>query len=420
MRKPLLGAFGIASTIVVAILLVELVSSNPSGLPGSEGSGPGVTETKGPPRKTAWGEPDLQGIWTDNYAIPLQRPSRYAGKEYFTEQEQAELDRKRAAAPRQNDNGIARRGTEQDVSGAYNSVFTSMKHTGRRTSLITDPPDGRIPPVTPQVEQRRADFRSFQLALLQATDVCRQKLAGCAGGQYGPVSPRRSEVPPSYIATGGIGGGAINRSDGPEDRSLAERCMSATLPDFGGFRRIVQSPGSVSIFYDTGQGQGWSRVIPIATIAHLPSHIRLWWGDSRGHWEGDTLVVDVTNFSSKTDFQGSRENLHLAERWRRLDTETLEYIVTIEDATTWTRSWTVKQELAKQSDRHNRIYHEPRCHEGNFGMVGLLAGARAEEKAFAQGRGPNPATRCTAGCGTGIEEVEDPEGVRDGAIGQAR
>ena len=116
------------------------------------------------------------------------------------------------------------------MSGAYNSVFTSLKHTGRRTSLIVDPPDGRIPPVTSEVQKRRAEFRAFELALLQATDVCKNKLAGCAGGKYGPPSPRRGEVSPSYIATAGIGGGAINRSDSPEDRSLAERCLAGFLP----------------------------------------------------------------------------------------------------------------------------------------------------------------------------------------------
>jgi hypothetical protein len=179
--------------------------------------------------------------------------------------------------------------------------------------------------------------------------------------------------------------------------------MAAVLPDFGGntgfFLQIVQSPGTVSIFYDTGQGQGWQRIIPVNGSPHLPSHVRQWWGDSRGRWEGNTLVVDVTNFSPKTDFQGSHENLHLMERWTRVDANTIEYAVTIEDATTWTRPWTVKQELGKQSDQANRIYKEPRCHEGNYGMAALLVGARAEERAFAEGRGHDPATQCTAGCG---------------------
>ena len=321
-----------------------------------------------------------------------------------TDEERAELDRQRAAILEkslQNDRRYPR-GTEQDVSGAYNAaIFTTHKPVGRRTSLIVDPPDGKIPPLTPEAQQRRATLREFQLALMQATDTCKNNLPGCAGGKYGPPSPRRAETPPSYLAAGG--GGAINRSDGPEDRSLAERCMSAMLPDFGGntgfFLRIVQSPGTVAISYDTAQGQGWQRVIPVTANPHLPSHVRQRWGDSRGRWEGGTLVVDVSNFSPKTDFQGSRDNLHLVERWTRLDANTVEYAVTIEDATTWTRPWTVRQELNKQNDQANRIYQEPRCHEGNYGLPALLRGERTDERAFAEGRGPDPATLCTAGCG---------------------
>jgi len=177
--------------------------------------------------------------------------------------------------------------------------------------------------------------------------------------------------------------------------------MNAALPDFGGFRRIVQSRGQVSIFYDVGQGQGWQRVVPISTAPHLPANVRLWWGDSRGRWDGKTLVVDVTNFSPKSDFQGAHGNLHLVERWTRLDADTIEYVVTIDDPTRWTRSWTVRQELKKQSDAANRMYYEPRCHEGNYALAALLRGARVAEQAFAEGRGPDPATMCTviAGCG---------------------
>ena len=274
---------------------------------------------------------------------------------------------------------------------------------GRRTSLVVDPPDGKIPPFTPEASGRRQEMRAFQLALLQATEVCKNKMPGCEGGKYGPPSPKRAETPPVYLATSVAGGGSINRSDNPEDRTLGERCMAAILPDFGGitgfFPQIVQSPGTVSIFYDTGQGQGWQRVIPVTSRPHLPSHVRQWWGDSRGRWEGNTLVVDVTNFSAKTDYQGSRENLHLVERWTRVDANTIEYVVTMEDSTTWTRPWTVKQEFHRQNDKANRVYKEPRCHEGNYGMPALLVGARIEERAFAQGRGPDPATMCTAGCG---------------------
>jgi hypothetical protein len=189
---------------------------------------------------------------------------------------------------------------------------------------------------------------------------------------------------------------AINRHDGPEDGNLANRCLTGGLPEFesrtGSYRRIVQTPGGISIFYDVGQGQGWQRNIVMNGTSHVPANIRQWYGDSRGHWEGDTLVIDVTNFSPKTDFQGSRENLHLVERFTRSAPQTLQYEVTIEDPTVWTRPWTVKEEFTKQSGEENRLYYEPRCVEGNFGLPGLLHGRRVEERAFAEGRGPNPTT----------------------------
>jgi hypothetical protein len=125
----------------------------------------------------------------------------------------------------------------------------------------------------------------------------------------------------------------------------------------------------------------------------LPADIRQWYGDSRGRWEGDTLVIDVTNFTPKTDFQGSRESLHLVERWTRTGPDTLEYEVTIEDPTVWTRPWTIKQEFTRQSERENRIYYEPRCVEGNSSLPSMMLAARQADLAFAGGRGPDPATR---------------------------
>jgi hypothetical protein len=153
-----------------------------------------------------------------------------------------------------------------------------------------------------------------------------------------------------------------------------------------------------------GQGQGWQRNIVMNGSPHLPANIRQWYGDSRGHWEGNTLVIDVTNFSPKTDYQGARENLHLVERWTRTGRDTLEYVATIEDPTTWTRTWTVKQEFSKQSDALNRIYTEPRCIEGNYGLPGLLLGRRTQERAFAQGKGPDPATQDHISAGFLLEQ----------------
>jgi hypothetical protein len=137
---------------------------------------------------------------------------------------------------------------------------------------------------------------------------------------------------------------------------------------------------------------------------HLPPGLRQWYGDSRGRWEGSTLVVDVTNFSPKTDFQGSRENLHLIERWTRSGPGTLAYVATIEDPTVWTRAWTVKEEFTRQSDEENRTYYEPRCVEGNYALAGLLSARRAEERALAEGRGPDPATRDNMTAGSVLDD----------------
>jgi hypothetical protein len=404
MRRRFLEVIGVVIVMVGVTTLLRLAPLPVRGQPATNGRAPEAAAQQNVALETPWGEPNLEGIWTDVYETPLQRPSQYGDRQFLTEEEQAASDERRAAAPNLSSR-LAPRGSEQDVNSAYSATFTSVKPTGRRTSLIVDPPDGRIPPQMPQIKQRSEELRAYGFALLQATDICKNKLAPCAGWTYGPPSPRRDEVPPYYIigsATGGAGG-AINRSDGPEDRGNMERCLGVPLPTFGGYWRIVQSPRSVSVAYDLFQGQGWNRTIPVTTDPHAPPEVRFWRGDSRGRWEGKTLVVDVTNFTPKTEYQGSRENLHLVERWTRLDANTLEYVVTIEDPTTWTRPWTVRQELTRQDDRLNRIYYEPRCHEGNYGMPALLAGARAEDKAFAEGRGPHPATRCSGGCGTGLE-----------------
>jgi hypothetical protein len=351
---------------------------------------------------TPWGEPDLQGIWTVESDTPLQRPARYANQEFFTAAEREELDKERAALLGRDKR--VERGTELDVAGAYNAVFMSKKHTGARTSLIVDPPSGRIPPLTPQAEKITGTERDFRLALLQATETCKAKSIACSGGRYDPApSPRRAELPPRYNTQ------RINRHDGPEDGALADRCLTGGLPEFGtayggSFRRIVQTPGGISMFYDVGQGQGWQRNIVMNASPHLPGSIRQWYGDSRGHWDGNTLVIDVTNFSPKTDVQGSRENLHLVERWTRTGPDTLAYEVTIEDPTVWTRPWTVKQEFTRQSEQQNRVYYEPRCVEGNYAFPAMLRAARVEDLAFAQGRGPSPATKDNATDFVGVEQ----------------
>jgi hypothetical protein len=389
-----------------AALMIALLV--PASVPVAAQAPPAAAKV-GPAPKTPWGEPDLQGIWTDDYQIPLQRPAKYASREFFTDEERAAIDKQRAGLLGRDNFVTVGKGTERDVAGAYNAVFTSVKHTGRRTSMIVDPPDGRIPPLTAEAQTRAAADRAYRLALLQSTETCKNKEPACAGGKYDATrTPQWSQLPPLYNT------GRLNRHDGPEDGSLFDRCMGAGLPDFGGFRRIVQTPGGITMFYDVGQGQGWQRNIVMNGSPHLASTIRQWWGDSRGHWEGSTLVVDVTNFSPKTSYPlgvggvGARENLHLTERWTRLDANTLEYVLTLEDSTMWTKPWTIKQELTKQSDQANRVYYEPRCHEGNYGFPALLLAARLEDLAFAEGRGPDPASKDGA---TDFEGVEDPGGT---------
>ncbi|MBI3261698.1 MAG: hypothetical protein HYZ58_00935, partial [Acidobacteria bacterium] len=403
-KERLLLLAGIATAVAVASLVIRAFAGRTAATPSKA---PTVAEKPGTTSKmpkTLWGEPDLQGIWSREVDIPLERPAKYANQEFFTDAERAELDGLISDIINRDSTESRRaRGTERDVNSEFaQAPFTVHLPVGRRTSLIVDPADGRIPRLTPEAQKARDALRQFQLALLQPTAACKEKHPGCSGGKYGPVSPRRNETPPVYLSGPATN---INRADGPEDRSQGERCIGSPLPDFGSFvggsSRIVQAPGELSMFYETIAGLGRHRNIPITSAPHLPAAIRQWWGDSRGHWEGDTLVVDVTNFSPKSNFQGAHENLHLVERWTRLDADTLEYAVTIDDPITWTRPWTVKQELKKQSDKANHIYYEPRCHEGNYGLVGLLSGARAAERAFAQGRGPDPARLCIVigGCG---------------------
>jgi len=388
----------IAAAIAAAVAAAISVPVTPTSAQAPAASGTAL--------KTSWGEPDLQGIWTDEFDTPFQRPPKYANQEFFTEAQRRDIDKERSEL--YGNERPAEHGTELDVARAYNhAVFMSNKRVGPRTSLVVDPPNGRVPVLTPEARKVAAADREFRLALLQSTETCKSKSARCGGGKYDPSpSPRLADLPPRYNTT------FLNRHDGPEDGGLSERCLTAGLPEFrtafgGSFRRIVQTPGGVSMFYDIGQGQGWQRNIVMNGSPHLPADIRQWFGDSRGHWEGDTLVIDVTNFSPKTDYQGARENLHLIERWTRTGPTSLEYVVTIEDPTVWTRAWTVKQEFTRQSDQENRIYYEPRCVEGNYGLPGLLRGTRIEDLAFAQGQGPDPATKDTATAFVGFPE-EDP------------
>jgi hypothetical protein len=307
---------------------------------------------KGAPR-TADGHPDLSGIWTNVTITPLERPRDLAGKEFFTEQEALAYEKSHL---RNRDDRDAIKGTNADVANAYNDFWwdsgTKVVKT-RRTSIVVDPPDGRIPALTPE---RQKELQAAQQA---KRERCKQP--GCElenGGQPGPA-------------------------DGPEDRPLMERCLSFNnttpmLPTaYNNNYQIVQTPAFIGIDVEMVHQM---RRIPLDGSPHVASNVRQWVGDSRGHWEGDTLVIDTTNFNDQTSFRGSDKNLHMIERLTRVDADTIIYRFTIDDPTAFTKPWTGEIPFVKSTGQ----LYEYACHEGNRGMTGILAAARSDEKAAAK------------------------------------
>ena len=315
MRRRVLESLGVTAVIATVVVLLQLTTVSVGGQA---------------PSATAWGHPNLEGIWLDVYATPFERAVELGDRELATAEERAARDQARMVSPGRNRRGGDGR---TDVAGAYNAVYTSAKPAGPRTSLVVDPPNGRIPDLTAEAQRKNEAQREWRLMLLRSTETCRAGGRGCRGGEFGEPSPRRFDVVPFYNT------GRMNRHDGPEDQSSGDRCMSGRTPDFNGFRRIVQGADSIAMGYDTGQGQGYQRVIYLSGT-HPASQIRLRHGDSRGRWEGQTLVIETTNFSPKFQFRGSGENRRLVERYTRVDEDTLEYEATIEDSTVWTGPWT--------------------------------------------------------------------------------
>jgi hypothetical protein len=299
--------------------------------------------------QTPWGHPDLQGVWHVSADVPLERPAEYAGREFLTDAEMAALDRKKAADPGLN----ARAEGARDVGGAYNAVFTSILKTGRRTSLIIDPRDGRLPALTPEAQK----------------------------GQAG---------------RGGSGGGEGRQLvDNPEDVENT-RCLgvrSSFLPmntayAKGTVLRLVQSPGAVAIYLEDDHAGGGTRVIALDGSPHIVAKVRPYLGDSRGRWEGKTLVVETTNFQEQRTFNyweerafrgANASTFRMTERFTRVDANTLQREVTFEDPMTWTRPWTVLIEMGRSEEARNLIF-ESACHEGNYAITGILAGSRSQEK----------------------------------------
>jgi hypothetical protein len=309
-----------------------------------------ANQTWTPPR-TADGHPDLQGFWANNNATPLERPQQLAGRESLTDEEVTALKKK--AGELFNGNGDAAFGdtiyqtvlanvegtkagfkSTDGETGDYSSVWIVKRDWDNRTSLITDPPDGRLPAMTPEGQARKD---------------------GNAAAMKRPAA-------------------------GPQDRPLQERCITYGSPQmiagYQSFYQIVQNPTSVVFLTEMIHD---ARVIPIDGGAHLASAVPQWHGDSRGHWEGDTLVVDTTNYKPRSFMNLSSENLHVTERFSRTGPESLKYEITINDPGTWTKPWSLMIPL-----KHSPTpVYEYACHEGNIGMQGILAGARVEERTAA-------------------------------------
>ena len=322
-------------TVWLAVAAIALAGSAPAAAQ-SSGNGDG--------KRTAWGDPDLGGVWDFRTLTPIERPDELGDKEFLTSEEAAAFEEQslRQWDADRRDGADQDFGIGSDIERAYNDFWWDYGNSiteDRRTSLIVDPPDGKIP-WTPEGKARPG---TFDLAF-------------------------------SGIITAGS-----------EDRALSERCIlgfnSGPPMESSAYNnnvQLFQTPDTVVIFNEMIHD---ARIVPLDGRAHLDTDIRQWMGDPRGRWEGDTLVVETTNFLRETHFRGSSANLHLVERFTRLDDDTLLYEYTASDPTTFSRPWTVQMPM-KRSD--GQLF-EYACHEGNYGMFNLLAGARAEE---AEAAGP--------------------------------
>jgi hypothetical protein len=361
---------GMAAAIGIALLV-----------PAVDGQGPGTPAAGATAPRTPWGEPDLQGIWDSKIITPMERPDKYADREFLTDEEVAALEKAAAESVVGKGRDVrADAGTEEDVEGAYNNIFSTGQGTryvrSKRSSLIIDPPNGKLPPITEEgrkLREGRAENRFGTPG--EQGDIPPARVADSTG----PRSKRKVPYPLD-----------IGRSnDNPEDRNDLERCRGVTLPCIGGlcgFSRIVQSPQYVTIYYEMGHSGGAFRTIPITSRPHLPSHVKLWLGDSVGKWEGDTLVVDTTNFTDLTAYNGvSDEKLHLIERFTRTANDDLKYQITVDKPNLYERPWTMELILMREDEKKNQIY-ESACYEGNYALTGMLAGARLAEKEARAGR----------------------------------
>jgi hypothetical protein len=314
-----------AGIVVIAGFSIEAESQTPATRVSTRSTAPARSATV--PR-AADGRPDLQGTWDFAQLTPLERPSEFAGKESITDEEAEEFAQHRIETTHKDrrDGGAA-----ADVERAYNDFWWDFgTRISKQPSLVVDPPDGRIPALTADAQERIAQRR--------------------------------------------------NRYDNPEERPLAERCILGfnsgppMVPSaYNNNVQIVQTPGHVVIVNEMIHS---ARIVDLSGRPHRPQAIRSLTGDSVGRWDGDTLVVDTTNFSKDGGFRGSSVNLHLVERFTRVDRDTLRYEFTVDDPATWTKKWSASIPMT----RTDELMFEYACHEANYALEGVLKGARYQEK----------------------------------------
>jgi hypothetical protein len=335
MKRRVLAPIGVVGFLLVALwLAAPFVAAQGPDTPSRNRAKPFKVS------RTPDGQPDLQGFWTNTTYVPLERPKSIT-KEFYTPEEVAEI-LKRAAAIE----------SEQTEPGTIPDVHYDFTQFGLdrsqgplapnlRTSLIVDPPDGRLPPLTAEGQKRAVERAEARKRRGAPTDAAENQ----------PLSVRciiMDRIGPPMLA------GAYNNN-----------------------YQIVQVPGYVMILVEMIHDV---RIIPLDGRPHLPQSVRQWTGSYRGRWEGETLVVETTNFNGKSPFQGSSENMKLTERFTRVDEDTLRYQFTVDDPSTWTKPWSAEVPWAKTIGP----LFEHACHEGNYGLANILAGARAEEKRAAE------------------------------------
>jgi hypothetical protein len=330
---------------LAAVVLVALLAQAPSAAQTPSSAPKATTAGKAwtPPR-TPDGKPDLQGTWTDNTLTPFERPKGLGAKEFYTDQELAELTKRsrQGEAVEEAELGAANPQAVRYDLELYGFDRTKLRFSSKRTSLVVGP-EGVVPPMLPQARERNAE-----------------RAAQNKGHEF----------------------------DSHENRPLSERCIlmnQERIPmtpgaNEGNLLQIVQGPGYVSLLHEIDHS---TRVIPTDGRPHVAQNIRLWQGDSVGHWEGNTLVVDTTNFTNLTAYRGSSEKLHLVERFTRTADDTMIYQFTVEDPTTWAKPWTAEIPWTKSK---GQVY-EWACHEGNTMISTILRGARVSEQEAAQKKG---------------------------------